>query len=515
MASSPGVIVLEIVDRLIKRWGLLIAVLCFAGAGAIVALRYLPKTYEARTSIFVAPSQLGQDIVRSRGVDDISTRLAALRESVVSRPYLSKVVTEIYGVAADSPDAERDIAAIRAGMVAEVAHYDRERGSGLFSLSFRDSDPLRCAKVVNRLAELFIEANAHARAAQADTNVRVLESLAAELAAQMKEHEDRIVAFQSANLFTLGNQSETNLRLLDSRTRDAEANERSIADVENRRAVLVAQRALLRAGAGSTVNPSTGQVQGGLEAQLAAAKADLDRLEQQYTPAHPLVQARRRQVEDLEAKVRAQAAVPEGDATASARAPAAAPSTIETEIENMDRELARLRANGERIRREMDQYRGRIEASPRVAQEYAELTKGYDVMKERYQDYQRGIERARAMTRVEEVRQGEQFEILERAIAPSSPIRPNPPFVLLGALCVSFALCVGPLLLKWIVAPDVYSRAALGAIEDVPVLATVPMLGTGTARRVRRRRRLANVGISIASAGLLAATIWAIVLRGV
>src|SRR5436190_8323413 len=96
-SGSNATIVLEVVDRLRKSWWTVVAGLCIGLACAVVALHYLPRTYKASTLIFVAPQSVPQEFVRSTVTDDMSIRLQSLRESVLSRPYLVKLVQQYLG----------------------------------------------------------------------------------------------------------------------------------------------------------------------------------------------------------------------------------------------------------------------------------------------------------------------------------------------------------------------------------------------------------------------------------
>ena len=58
-------VLLEIVDRLMRHWWTIVAGVCLGTTGALGAMHYLPKVYEARTKIFVAPQKIPQDFVRT------------------------------------------------------------------------------------------------------------------------------------------------------------------------------------------------------------------------------------------------------------------------------------------------------------------------------------------------------------------------------------------------------------------------------------------------------------------
>src|SRR6185436_906851 len=101
-SGSTGTIIFEVVDRLRKSWWTIITGLCVGLAIATIALHYAPKTYRASTLIFVAPQQVPQEFVKSTVTDDMAIRLQSLKESVLSKPNLVKLV-QAQGGAPDDP----------------------------------------------------------------------------------------------------------------------------------------------------------------------------------------------------------------------------------------------------------------------------------------------------------------------------------------------------------------------------------------------------------------------------
>ncbi len=112
--------VFEVADRVFLSWWIVVAGRRLGLAGGVVALHYLPKTYEASTTIFVAPQQIPQEFVRSTITDDMSIRLGSLREAMLSRPYLSKLIEQTFGKTQNAEDLERLIQTMRSRIEVKV-----------------------------------------------------------------------------------------------------------------------------------------------------------------------------------------------------------------------------------------------------------------------------------------------------------------------------------------------------------------------------------------------------------
>ncbi|NJN65180.1 MAG: hypothetical protein HC882_10090, partial [Acidobacteria bacterium] len=158
MSSNPQVVLLiEVLQRVFRWWGLPLAGVLLGLAAAVALFVKLPKTYEARTLIFVSPSLISEEFVRSTVPDDMALRLRSLNEAVLSRPYLSRILAEVFRVDAEHPDYEPSLRRLRSRVTATINQYNAETGAGSFELTYRDSDPDLTAKVVNALAALYIE----------------------------------------------------------------------------------------------------------------------------------------------------------------------------------------------------------------------------------------------------------------------------------------------------------------------------------------------------------------------
>ncbi|RMG43686.1 MAG: hypothetical protein D6718_11595 [Acidobacteria bacterium] len=492
--SGRVIVLFEILDRVRESWWTVVAAVCLGLAGGKLAMDRLPKVYEASTKFFVAPQQIPEEFVQSTVTEDLTLRIAALREAVLSRPYLERVIEIAFGgQPADEEARERLMNAIRANFRVEVNSFSISRGNSAvyFELTFRDSDPERAAKVVNTLADMYVEENSRFRTRRARETTETLEALAAQVAEQLRAKEREIAEFKAKHLYDSASQLEANLRMLEARQRDLTDTRQAIAAAEDRLRLLEQQKA---AGVPGDVaeNPQL--------ARLAQLQHELDELRAKYLDSHPAVKAKQRQIEEF---MEAMSSAGEGARTDPKRSLSA---NLDAQIEMQRREIARLREEERRIRNDIAEYRRRIEASPHTEQQLAELMKGYDVLQAQYRDYQAKIQAARGSEMVELSRKGEQFERIERAVPPTIPVQPRRLVVFPVALIAGFALFVGPIVVSQLWRPVVRSQAGL---ETIPLrrLASIPRIPTREARRRRLWRALANVALSALSAAALASAI--------
>ncbi len=496
MTETGGMsLILELVDRLARSWWTVVAGLCLGVAGSVLAMRYLPKTFEATTKILVSPPTISQDLVKSTAGDDMEFRFAALKEAVLSRPYMLTLIDKTYGPQKTQANTERLIQQIRNRVTVKVERYGGGGGygdrAGMFSLGFLDSDADRAAQVVNDWADLYIRENTKHRTSRAEETTSTLEDLAGNVRKQLAEKERAISEFRSAHLYELPERNDTNVALLNGRQRDLEANQKAVQSSQDRVQLLQAQLQASLAGsaAGSSMplDPSS--------ARLAQLQRELAGLKSRYSDEHPEVRAKEREVQEAMGAVR-----PVDPSAPPGKSPVAL-SPLEQEIQNQTKEVARLQLDQVRIQHDIDLYKARIEAAPQVQLQLEERTKGYDVLQKQYNDYQMKAQAAKGAETIETAQKGERFEVIERAVPPAFPIQPKP-FAIFGVgVALGLILFVGPVLLVGFIHPTVQSEEGLRASLPVPLLVSIPRIETESTRRLALRRRTGNLvlsGLSVA-----------------
>ncbi|UCF69404.1 MAG: hypothetical protein JSV80_09075 [Acidobacteriota bacterium] len=498
---------LEQIDRVKRWWWVLVVGPCFGLGAGIVAYEYLPKTYEATTRILVSPPQIDQEFVRSTVTDDMSLRLQSLHEAVLSRPYMQKLMQEVFGVPENQVAREKLMAKIRRRLETRVTSADYRRGGGLFELMYRDEDPQRAARVVNLLAQTYISENIRMRTEQVESTTDTLQLLADEALSRLRTKETEIAEFKRLHLYELNEHLGANLQLLSGRRADLEANTRQSRILEDRLQTLRAQKEqalLISAETGTTIEETAVDP---TMARIATLQRELQALLTRYTKDHPTVRATRTQLDDLIAS-RASSTVGSTESDAATTSATQAPLTsFDIEMRATEREIARLRQERRRVEQDLELYQRRVENTPQVEQQLAELTKGYDILDSQYREYQEKVEAARGSLRVEQTRKGERFEVVEEAMPTAIPASPNRVKLYLAAIVAGFGLFVLPVVLKGIISPRVVSEAGLRGMIEVPLLVSINEVASNRLRKTRRARALWNVAASVAALAALSALI--------
>ncbi len=476
--------ILDVLEAVLHSWWTVVAGLCVGLAAASVALSLTDPVYETATKIFVAPQRVPEGYIRGTVDDDIAVRLLSLQEAVLSRPYMEKLIATAFSGEATVEGQERLMTKIRSKVLVT------SRGSRYFQIQFQDTDPQRAAHVVNLLADLYIAENARFRVGRAGETSTTLQEIAEEKWVELQQTEKRVSDFRAKHLYTTPEQLESNLQLLSTRTRDLEVNDRAILDAEERLRLAQMQLEWAREPVSTDgTRPVTRTIE-----QL---ERELQDLRSRYSDSHPDVRNKQREIDAF------LAAAPPAARDRVDAAPVNSP--IELAVSSAEREIVRLRAQGERIRRDIVTYERRIDETPRVQQELDDLARGLSTLRDQYEGYLRNVEASEGALKLEENQMGSRFEVIERGTPPTIPITPKPTAYHGAGIALGLLLFVGPLLGRRLLSPLLLSEAGLREILGDGLFVSVPVIDNPRSKRRLRRMRLLNVGLSLLSILLLAA----------
>src|SRR5436190_21439976 len=162
--TMNAVVTLTLVDywhiAVRRKWLILGAVLCSLGVAGILCL-VLPKSYRSSTLILVEDQKIPEDYVKAIVGGSIEGRLIMIKQQVMSRTLLSKVVEEfkLYPDDVRSAGFEEVIEKMRESIKVETVGSSGARGKTVeaFSISFAHEDPMVAMKVTPTLASLLTE----------------------------------------------------------------------------------------------------------------------------------------------------------------------------------------------------------------------------------------------------------------------------------------------------------------------------------------------------------------------
>jgi len=477
------------------RWKIVLPFVTCLAAAIGIGWR-LPDQFRSETLVLVIPQRVPETYVRSTVTSKIEDRVLYIREQILSRSRLERIISEfdLYPELRAKMPMEEIVDEMRSKVVTRVVRGDA------FSVSFVAGSPVMAQRVTERLASLFSEENMRDREVLAQNTNQFLQTQLDEARQQLTEREKRLEEYRRKYAGELPDQVPINLQaiqngelqsqaLTESLNRDRERRmflERQIAEVENGDAIAVATPATASA---PNATPT-------LEQQLEAAEAGLREMQSRLTAQHPdvitaglKVQRLRRQVESQQ---RGTTDTRETSRNATETARQNRMNQLRDELETLNRQIAQKQTDEERLRGTINGYRAKVNAAPTRESELVALNRDYETLQRQYRNLLEKFEDSKVAANLERRQIGEQFRILDPARVPERPFTPNRR--LIAGAGAGFGLVLGIALVGWIEFSDrsFRRRADVEHVTSLPVLAAIPSITTpDTGRWWWRGRRAA------------------------
>ncbi len=460
--------------------------------------QYLPKVYRATTLILVQPQSVPEKYVQPTITDTVINRLDTIAQEIMSRTRLEKVIQEfnLYQDLRKKVPMEEVVETMRKAIEVKVEDEKKQRTRNSFAISFEGEEPTTVMMVTNKLASLFIEENLRVRELQAGGTSDFIskELLAMEDRLKIKDEEMR--KFKERNMGQLPQQLDANLRILEQLQQQLRTTSEKIKGAEDRSILFqsqIEQLKQLESRKESFQEGSTGQrVSDDPPVQLKILKRELASIQTRMKETHPDVINLKKKIAVLESKVENQAQAenqakegsPEKEKIVVENQPPIKPDS-ETEMlyrpmteqyNNASIEVKRLNEEEQELKKQMAFYQRRIEETPKREQELLMLTRDYDMLKASYQSLLDKNLQAQMAENLERKQKGEQFRILDPAVLPEKPIKPNRNKILLIGSVLGLVLGLG---LTWFRESLDQSFRMVSVVEDhlgIPVVATLPNL---------------------------------------
>jgi polysaccharide chain length determinant protein (PEP-CTERM system associated) len=503
-----------------RKWLIVIPFVVVSFA-TVAVVRRLPDEYKSETTILVVPQRVPESYVRSTVTDRIGERLQSLEQQILSRSRLEKIIVDLnlYQELRATSSMESLVNRLRAAVAVDPV----VRGDA-FTISHTSRDPKTAQIVTERLATDFIRLNVADRGTLAQTTSVFLKERLVEQEKRLIEQEKKLEDYRVAHAGELPSQAGSNLQgmqssraqlqtVVDSINHERErlgTKERELAD-------LLAPDPVSQAVAAAAVTtpPSSGVPAAPALSpadELIQARAQLEVMEGRLTDVHPDVRRMRRRVGQLETQVRLQAQAEKAQAgsPASVAAPPVVRTVASVQKENrirdaradlaaINRRIGALQKEQGRLQQEINLYQARLEMVPIRESEQVELTRDYETTNELYRDLLSKHEEAKIAEAMEKGRVGEQFRVLDPAVVPDRPFRPDR--LKLNAVGIALGLFLG----LGIVAALEFTDSTLKSEEDIrtvlalPVIATIPIFvpKVGGAMRQRLRGLLSGSGAGV------------------
>lgn len=502
-----------------RKW-IVLSVVAVVTTGAIGWSLRLPDLYRSETLILVVPQRVPDSYVRSTVTMRIEDRLRSLRQQILSRTNLERIIDDFQLFQDDIKELplELIVEKMRQRVVVDTVREDT------FRVGYVDTSPRLAMIVADRLAAMFIEENLRDRGLVADGTNDFLESQLDGARKRLVTHEQKLEAYRRKNSGELPSQLQSNLQVIESTQNLIQNLNESINRDRDRRIVLERSQA----DADSSMPLEPGAVRSGSADppevrtidQLETARGELRQLLLRLKPEHPDVVAKGRTIKELENKVEAAARVSDGTAPRPA-APVsgsdlvrrARSRQIQIDLTRLDEQIANKEKDMRELRQRMSDYQLRVDAVPGHESELTGLMRDYDTLQKVYADLLSKKENSQISANLERQQVGEQFKVIDPARLPEEPFSPHRARLALMAGAMGLFFAFGVLGIVEYRDQTLRTEDEMVRTLVLPVIAAIPLMTAIADARRRQRNRIVTGAVTAMTLVGLSVAVWKLVVQ--
>jgi polysaccharide chain length determinant protein (PEP-CTERM system associated) len=370
----------------------------------------------------------------------------------------------------------------------EVGQYGVWGATIAFALSYRGTDPGTVAEVTNALASSYVEKNLRVRGRQVTSTAQFLQAQLEAATTKLDEQERKLQEFKQRH----GSELPERFAILERLSALVRQNAESQLGAMERRATLAKQLGDPEVSSGGPDTPA---------ARLARLKTELIELRQRFTDRYPEVIRVKAEIAALERSLGG----PDPDGSA---APSGPLRRLKQMLADLDAQTKALKAEEQRLRRDVETYQRGIEKAPEREQQLQALTRQYDAAKELHASLLKRYEDAKLGERME-LQKGDQFRILDTAIPSKNPAGPPRQLLMLYGVMLAVGMAVGAVVLAERLDTTPHTVEDLRVRTAVPVLVSIPrMITASDAARQRRRAKMAAMASALGLLLMIGASVY-------
>lgn len=461
----------------------------------------LPRIYQSSTFILVEQQKVPQSVVKSAVTGTAQDRLSSIKQQVLSRSFLMRIIDKFDLYQAGEPSLLQRITGknheatpLSTGgkikRMRESIQVDTRGRRRLesFSISFLGREPETVMNVTNELASLVIEENLKIREAFIEGATDFLDGELDSLKKNLETQEKRIGDYKRAHIGELPEQLDSNLRALDRFQATLETIRLSKKAAMDRSIDL--ERMYKLAKTQGNTNPLLSQPLNGLEPlplspiqqRLFQLNGVLANLRVEYNETYPDIIVLRRKIEGLENQIKKSTPPQEslssigqieGTTTPSIDSKPAVVALL-NQIRSTNETLRDLVKREKELLSQIARYERRVENTPKREQEMVTIQRDYNNVSASYQSLLSKKLNAEISENLEKRQKGEQFRIIDTANLPEKPIKPDKMMVVLMGSALGFALGVGLAFIREQLDNSIRKPEEVERITSVLVLAIIP-----------------------------------------
>lgn len=468
-----------------RKWWFIVPVVVSIAIGVLLVW-LLPRSFQATTTIAVSSPRVTPNIITPAEIDR-SERMRAVSQQLLSRPVLERTARLEHLDSRAPIDAA--VARLRGGIqvslpdsitpnstiASQQLSPEQKAQLDLYQIAYVDDSAEDAQRIVNRLAQVFVDENNKSQEMRAEDTSMFLSAQLQASEQRLNQLESRLRDMKESFMGRLPEQTNANLQMVSALQRQLESNATSLRAEQDRLSLIERQLEAAQQNADDAAAALRGTPGESAQSRVDSLRRQLADAKLTFTDKHPEVVRLKEELATAEKVAAAERTRPAADRMAGLQ------SNPEYRQLVKDREATKLRIadlqRGERATADqIRQYQTRVEAAPRVEQQLVSLQREYDLERTAFGELTQKRQTALLAEDLQRKQGGEQFSVLIPAGLPEEPFKPKPFRVLLMAVAAGFVLGGAGVLGREYLDRSVHDARGLRDEFELPVLAEIPRI---------------------------------------
>lgn len=431
----------------------------------IPVVSLLPAQYQSSATILIESQQVPTDFIRSTITSYADERIEVIKQKVLVTKKISEIIDKykLYKIEKEKMTISALANMFRKNVEIKMISANRGRrgqtATIAFSLAFIDKNANVAQVVANELVTLFLSENIKTRTGRAEETTQFLAQEAEKINQKLGEIETGLSNFKLKNRESLPEITSLNLNKMERLETNYQRNLGKIESLKSKIDFLQSELRILSTGTtedGIAVTSSSAKISA-LEDKLielqsvyydqhpsvislnrqieqlkrpaAADNLELKRLQDEYnnllsrySEQHPSVLKKKSELDKMTVKMNTTSLTQTGR---SGRIRDPSYLAASAQLSAATSELKQLLGDNALVQKKLNETEQRILKSPEVEKVYKDLLRDYDNMQNKYRDIKNKELEARISQNLEAEKKGERFTLLEPALFPDKPSKPN------------------------------------------------------------------------------------------
>lgn len=476
-----------------KRALILPFVTIFIITSAIALL--LPPIYKSSSTILIEDQEIPAEYIQTTVTSLVEKRLQEIKQKIMSTTRLQEIIDryELYTDLKKNKTNEEIIDKMRDDIALELISaevIDKRTGRNTnatvaFTLSYEGkNDPVKVQRVASVLASLYLDENIKVRERQVREASVFFEEEKNRIEQSINGIETNISSFKERHNNELPEMIQMHIQDIHATEINIERGMEQLRGFKEREAYLLSEIA--------QVSPQMAD-----QEKLSLLKLELNRLSALYSDQYPDIVHLKKEIAEIERHQ------PGGGSAKMSGSGAGRPTnpayiTLNSQLSGVRAEIASVKQQVATYEGRITKLRGYISAAPVVEQEYRKLLMERDGLKRKYDDLMQKFMEAQVAQGLEKEQKGERFTLIDPALLPEKPYKPNRLVIFLIGIVLGMGCSVGLVAVLEFSDDTIRDAVAFNTATRIPVLSVIPYIYNESERIEHKKRHAMLYGVGAA-----------------